>query len=90
MHLKFFGFSEEPFNLTPDPDFLYLSLSHKETLSLMISTVKKRLGTITITGEVGTGKTTLVYTLLKVLVKTLKSLLFSAQGLAWKIFLQPS
>ena len=72
MHLKFFGFSEEPFNLTPDPDFLYLSLSHKEALSLMISTVKKRLGTITITGEVGTGKTTLVYTLLKDLDKNIK------------------
>jgi general secretion pathway protein A len=70
--MKYFGFSEDPFNLTPDPDFLYLSPSHKEVLSSMLSTIKKRLGTITITGEVGTGKTTLVYTLLKELDKNIR------------------
>ena len=72
MYLKFYGFSENPFNLTPDPDFLFLSTSHKEALFAMTSTIKKRLGTITITGEVGTGKTTLVHTLLKDLDKNIK------------------
>jgi len=72
MYLKHFGFLEDPFSLTPDPDFLYLSPSHKEVLSSMASAIKKRLGTITITGEVGTGKTTLVYTLLKELDKNIK------------------
>ncbi len=72
MYLNFFGFTREPFSFTPDPDFLYLSPSHKKALSSMISVIKERLGTITITGEVGTGKTTLIYSLLKNLDKNIR------------------
>jgi general secretion pathway protein A len=65
MYNEYFGFSEDPFNLTPDPDFLVLAMSHREGLSSMMSGIEKRMGLITITGDVGTGKTTLIYTLLK-------------------------
>jgi general secretion pathway protein A len=65
MYNEYFGFSEDPFNLTPDPDFLFLAMSHREGLSSMMSGIEKRMGLITITGDVGTGKTTLIYTLLK-------------------------
>ena len=73
MYLNFFGFTEEPFSFTPDPNFLYLSPSHKKALSSMTTVIKEKLGTITITGEVGTGKTTLIYTLLKNLDKNIRT-----------------
>ncbi|NWF55851.1 MAG: AAA family ATPase [Syntrophaceae bacterium] len=65
MYNQYFGFSEEPFNLTPDPDFLFMAVTHREGLSTMMSGIERRMGLITITGDVGTGKTTLIYTLLK-------------------------
>jgi len=73
MYLDFFGFTEEPFSFSPDPHFLFLSPSHKEALSAMNSVIRDRLGTITITGEPGTGKTTLLYTLLENLDKNIKT-----------------
>ncbi len=65
MYREYFGFSEEPFNLTPDPDFLFMAMTHREGLSSMMSGIERRMGLIIITGDVGTGKTTLIYTLLK-------------------------
>ena len=73
MYLNFFGFTEDPFSLSPDPNFLYLSPSHKEALSSMVSVIRDRLGTITITGDVGTGKTTLIYALLKNIDKNIQT-----------------
>lgn len=64
MYNQFYSFSENPFNLTPDPKFLYLSPSHREALASMIYGINERKGFISITGEVGTGKTTLIYSLL--------------------------
>ena len=60
-----YGFSEEPFALTPDPKFLYLSCTHMETLSSMLSGIKNRKGIVVVTGEAGLGKTLLIYTLLR-------------------------
>ncbi|MGQ9750054.1 AAA family ATPase [Desulfosoma sp.] len=60
MYLDFYKFRAEPFHITPDPDFLYLSPSHKEALAAIIYGVQQRKGFITITGEVGLGKTTIV------------------------------
>lgn len=65
MYLDFYGFRAEPFHITPDPDFLYLSPSHKEALAAIIYGVQQRKGFITITGEVGLGKTTVVRTYLE-------------------------
>jgi len=69
MYTKFFGFTDKPFNVTPDPRFLYLSPSHQEALASMIYGIRERRGFVTIIGEVGTGKTTLLHTLFKELDK---------------------
>ena len=60
MYSNYYGFSEKPFDVTPDPRFLYLTPDHRETLASLIYGIKERRGFITITGEVGTGKTTLL------------------------------
>ena len=60
MYNAFFGFRENPFNLSPDPAFLYRSLQHEEALANLIYGVHSRKGFIVLTGEVGTGKTTML------------------------------
>lgn len=60
MYLSFYGLKREPFHITPDPDFLYLSPSHKEAVGAIIYGVKQRKGFIKVTGEPGTGKTTIL------------------------------
>lgn len=59
MYEGFFGFREKPFNLTPDPRFLYLSAKHSEAFAHLEFGLKQRGGFVAVTGEVGTGKTTL-------------------------------
>lgn len=59
MYNSFFRFNEQPFNLTPDPKFVYLSPGHEEALQHMIYGVEERKGFILITGHIGAGKTTL-------------------------------
>ncbi|MBK5293639.1 MAG: AAA family ATPase [Acidobacteriia bacterium] len=60
MYNAFFGFQENPFNLSPDPAFFYRSLQHEEALANLIYGVQSRKGFIVLTGEVGTGKTTML------------------------------
>ena len=60
MYNAFFGFKESPFNLTPDPAFLYRSRQHEEALANLIYGVQSRKGFVVLTGEVGTGKTTML------------------------------
>src|SRR5215471_12146122 len=60
MYNAFFGFSESPFNLSPDPAFLYRSAQHEEVLANLIYGVQSRKGFIVLSGEVGTGKTTML------------------------------
>ncbi|MDZ7636692.1 MAG: AAA family ATPase [Bryobacterales bacterium] len=60
LYNAFFGFKENPFNLTPDPVFLYRSNQHEEALSNLMYGVQSRKGFIALTGEVGTGKTTIL------------------------------
>lgn len=64
MYTAFYNLRERPFEITPDPRFLYMSENHKEGLAHLEYAVKERRGFTVITGEVGTGKTTLVQTLL--------------------------
>jgi len=64
MYEDFYHLKEPPFSLLPDPSFLYLSSKHKRALSLLQYAVIKNYGIITITGEIGTGKTTLLRQLL--------------------------
>jgi len=60
MYNAFFGFKVNPFNLSPDPAFLYRSEQHEEALANLIYGVQSRKGFIVLTGEVGTGKTTML------------------------------
>jgi len=64
MYLDFFGFIEAPFPLSPDPRFIYFSKPHKEVFTLLLYGLERRYGFIAITGEMGTGKTTVLRTLL--------------------------
>jgi general secretion pathway protein A len=64
MYLSFFGLAEKPFAITPDPRYLYLSERHAEALAHLLYGINESGGFIQLTGEVGTGKTTVVRTLL--------------------------
>lgn len=60
MYNAFFGFNQNPFNMSPDPAFLFRSSQHEEALANLIYGVQSRKGFIALTGEVGTGKTTML------------------------------
>jgi general secretion pathway protein A len=64
MYLDFFGFREMPFSLTPDPRFVFLSNNHKEAFAHLLYGINNRSGFIVLTGEVGSGKTTVLRALL--------------------------
>lgn len=64
MYRKFYGFRERPFEITPDPKFVFLSEIHQEALAHLQYAVREGKGFSVITGEAGTGKTTLVHMLL--------------------------
>lgn len=59
MYCQFYGLKEKPFNVTSDPTFFFLSRKHKEALSHLLYGTTQRKGIVVITGEIGTGKTTL-------------------------------
>ena len=63
MYLEFYGLKQKPFNTTPDPKFLYLSPGHREALAQLIYGVRENKGFMVLTGDIGTGKTTLLHTL---------------------------
>ncbi len=64
MYLPFYGLREAPFSPTPDPKFLFQSTRHREALAQLLYGVRERKGFTVLTGEIGTGKTTLLRTLL--------------------------
>jgi len=64
MYLSFFGLNEKPFAITPDPRYLYLSQRHAEALAHLLYGITEAGGFVQLTGEVGTGKTTIVRKLL--------------------------
>lgn len=81
LYTSFFGFSERPFTLLPDPDFLYWSPAHTRAFSVLEYGVVTRAPLTVITGEVGAGKTTLVQHLIKTLDENVKvGLISNAQG----------
>jgi general secretion pathway protein A len=64
MYRRFYGLIRPPFEMTPDPAFLYLGETHREGLATLVYGVRSRKGFVMLTGEVGTGKTTLLHALL--------------------------
>ena len=65
MYNAFYGLDRAPFRVNPDPSFLYFSESHEEALATLLYAVKERKGFVVLTGEVGTGKTTVLNALLE-------------------------
>ena len=75
MYTSYFGLKENPFNLTPDPRYLFLSSQHREALNHLIYGINEKKGFMVITGGIGTGKTTICRTLLSVLDQSIDSAL---------------
>jgi general secretion pathway protein A len=65
MYEDFYGLKERPFTLVPDPDYLYMGSQHKLARAYLEYGIKERMGFVVLTGEVGTGKTTLIKSLLR-------------------------
>src|SRR5579872_6598596 len=59
MYEDYYGFTEKPFSLTPDPKYLYRSESHANAFDLLQYAIRRREGFVVVTGDIGTGKTTL-------------------------------
>src|SRR5215475_2965668 len=60
MYLDFYHFKKAPFHITPDPEFLFLSPSHKAALGALVYGIEERQGFVALLGEVGLGKTTIL------------------------------
>ena len=65
MYLEYYGLKEPPFNITPNPRFLFFSSKHREALNHLLYGIRERKGFVQLTGEVGAGKTTLCRALLE-------------------------
>ena len=65
MYEEYYGFVQPPFTLTPDPRFLYRSESHDEAITLLLQAIRRKEGFIVLTGDIGTGKTTICRALLE-------------------------
>ena len=65
MHEEYYGFTEKPFSLTPDPKYLYKSESHGNAFDLLQYAIRRREGFVVVTGDIGTGKTTLCRAILE-------------------------
>jgi len=87
MYTEFYNLKEKPFNLTPSPRFLYLGETHKEALALITYGIMEQKGFVLLTGEVGTGKTTIVQTLLENLDSSVKYVYLSNPTLSPPDFL---
>ena len=75
MYCKFYGLNERPFNVTSDPEFFFLSARHKEALAHLHYGVSQRKGIVVLTGEIGTGKTTICRFFINELPKNVRTAL---------------
>ena len=73
MYQEFYGLREKPFSLTPDPQFLFLSESHRTAIDSLLYGIDQREGFIVITGDIGTGKTTICRAVLEKMDKNVKT-----------------
>ena len=72
MYEKHFSFSCKPFELVPNPDFLFQSSTHKKAITYLDYGIKEKIGFILLTGEIGSGKTTIIRNLIKNLTSQIK------------------
>jgi general secretion pathway protein A len=75
VYLEFYGLSEPPFDITPNPRFLFFSVKHREAFNHLLFGIRERKGFVQLTGEVGAGKTTLCRSLLSQLGKNFETAL---------------
>lgn len=73
MYKEFYGLKENPFNVTSDPSFLFYSRTHKEALEHLLYGIRQKKGFVTITGEIGAGKTTLCKAIINQMDETTKT-----------------
>ena len=73
MYLEYYGLKESPFNITSDSNLFFRSRNHEEALATVLYGIRERKGIILLTGEVGTGKTTLCKVILKEAPANLKT-----------------
>jgi general secretion pathway protein A len=88
VYTEFFGLNEKPFSISPDPRYLYLSRRHADALAHLIYGISESGGFIQLTGEVGTGKTTLIRSLLEQLPDKAETALILNPQLSTKEFLE--
>jgi len=88
MYKAFFGLKENPFNVSPDPRYLFMTKELEEALSSLMYGIQTRKGIITLTGEVGTGKTTLINRLLDLLrgTRARTAFLFNSRMSSMQLF----
>jgi len=86
--LEFFRFSEQPFSITPDPKFLYMTDAHRGTFAKLLFAVENRKGFMVLAGEVGTGKSTICRALLQKLHSRAKTALVIHPGMPFSEMLQ--
>lgn len=84
MYHKFYGFKEDPFNMTPNSRFFFESARHMEALSTLVYAIAARKGFVVITGEIGSGKTTVCRTLLNRLDATTQTALITNTHISGK------
>src|SRR5262249_33652772 len=65
MYKEFYGLLEDPFNISPDPKFLHLSQNHREGISHLVYGIERKKSPVILIGDMGTGKTTLLYSLIE-------------------------
>jgi len=88
MYCKFFGFADKPFEVTPDPKFLFMTSGCQEILSALVYGIHERRGFIAIVGEVGTGKTLMLNALLDRLDRQQKAAFIFNSDLTFKQMLE--
>lgn len=88
MYLEYYGLSDKPFELSPDPRFLFLTPGHREALEGVRRGIENRKGLIVLIGEVGTGKTILIHALLGRLPEKIKTVLIFHPTFNFKEFLE--
>ena len=88
MYLNFYGLKEKPFQLLPDPSYFFLSSKHKTALNYLEYGILNNIGFIVITGEIGSGKTTLIKKFLSQLEKKIITAVISNTNVESKEFLQ--
>jgi type II secretory pathway predicted ATPase ExeA len=89
MYEDYYGFTEKPFSLTPDPKYLYKSASHANAFDLLQYAIRRREGFVVITGDIGTGKTTLCRAILEQVDKKTFTALVLNRRMAGRGFCRP-